>query len=164
MHRYYIHPPPLPRSAYPLQPHTGPLPIGCHFRLPPPIQPIQQVYTLYIMSLTFFIHLPMKMEPIRSSETSAIKTQTPGNYPKRNILQLEFSFVSAYRTFCPVLTSTCLFLQLSAYPTSHMTLSHFPSLCYPTDLLYPLPDASDLPHSETSIPTFQRIVLDLLTK
>jgi hypothetical protein len=31
----------------------------------------------------------MKMEPIRSSETSAIKTQTPGNYPKRNILQLK---------------------------------------------------------------------------
>ena len=29
------------------------------------------------------------MEPIRSSETSAIKTQTPGNYPKRNILQLK---------------------------------------------------------------------------
>ena len=26
------------------------------------------------------------MEPIRSSETSDIKTQTPGNYPKRNIL------------------------------------------------------------------------------
>ena len=41
------------------------------------------------MSLTFFIHLPMKMEPIRSSETSAIKTQTPGNYPKSNILQLK---------------------------------------------------------------------------
>jgi len=30
----------------------------------------------------------MKMEPIVSSETSAIKTQTPGNYPKRNKLQL----------------------------------------------------------------------------
>ena len=28
----------------------------------------------------------LKMEPIRCSETSAIKTQTPGNYPKRNIL------------------------------------------------------------------------------
>ena len=26
---------------------------------------------------------------IRSSETSDIKTQTPGNYPKRNILQLK---------------------------------------------------------------------------
>jgi len=30
----------------------------------------------------------MKMEPIVSSETSAIRTQTPGNYPKRNKLQL----------------------------------------------------------------------------
>ena len=28
-----------------------------------------------------------------SSETSAIKTQTPGNYPKRNILQATISFV-----------------------------------------------------------------------
>jgi len=27
------------------------------------------------------------MEPIVSSETSAIRTQTPGNYPKRNKLQ-----------------------------------------------------------------------------
>jgi len=35
----------------------------------------------------YFIHLPMKMEPIVSSETSAIKSQTPGNYPKRNKLQ-----------------------------------------------------------------------------
>jgi len=34
-----------------------------------------------------FIHLPVKMEPIVSSETSAIKSQTPGNYPKRNKLQ-----------------------------------------------------------------------------
>jgi len=31
----------------------------------------------------------MKMEPIVSSETSAIRTQTPGNYPKRNKLRLE---------------------------------------------------------------------------
>jgi len=31
----------------------------------------------------------MKMEPIVSSETSAIRTQTPGNYPKRNQLHLE---------------------------------------------------------------------------
>ena len=30
---------------------------------------------------------PTKIERVRSSETSAIKTQTPGNYPKRNILQ-----------------------------------------------------------------------------
>ena len=31
----------------------------------------------------------MKMEPIVSSETSAIRTRTPGNYPKRNNLHLE---------------------------------------------------------------------------
>ena len=31
----------------------------------------------------------MKMEPIVSSETSAIRTQTPRNYPKRNNLYLE---------------------------------------------------------------------------
>ena len=29
------------------------------------------------------------MEPTVSSETSAIRTQTPGNYPKRNTLHLE---------------------------------------------------------------------------
>ena len=39
-----------------------------------------------ILPLTYFIHLPVKMEPIVSSETSAIKSQTPGNYPKRNKL------------------------------------------------------------------------------
>jgi len=38
--------------------------------------------------MKYFIHLPMKMEPIVSSETSAIRTQTPGNYPKRNNLQV----------------------------------------------------------------------------
>jgi len=30
----------------------------------------------------------MKMELIEGSETSAISTQTPGNYPKENILHL----------------------------------------------------------------------------
>jgi len=41
--------------------------------------------------MKYFIHLPMKMEPIQCSETSAIRTQTPGNYPKENILQQEFN-------------------------------------------------------------------------
>ena len=39
--------------------------------------------------MKYFIHLPMKMEPTVSSEASAIRTQTPGNYPKRNKLHLE---------------------------------------------------------------------------
>ena len=33
------------------------------------------------------------MEPIVSSETSTIRTQTPGNYPKRNNLQENVDFV-----------------------------------------------------------------------
>ena len=41
--------------------------------------------------LSYFIHLPMKMELIEGSETSAIRTQTPGNYPKENILHIEHS-------------------------------------------------------------------------
>jgi hypothetical protein len=35
----------------------------------------------------FFLHLPRKMEPIERSETSALKPQTPGKYPKENKLQ-----------------------------------------------------------------------------
>jgi len=42
----------------------------------------------------------MKMEPLRSSETSAIKTQTPGNYPKRNILQLKHEHENKMGHFC----------------------------------------------------------------
>jgi len=36
-----------------------------------------------------FIDLPMKMEPIECSETSAISTQTQGKYPKENTLHLK---------------------------------------------------------------------------
>jgi len=41
--------------------------------------------------LSYFIHLPMKMELIEGSETSAISFVTPGNYPKENILQREYN-------------------------------------------------------------------------
>jgi hypothetical protein len=40
-------------------------------------------------SLSYFIELPMKMEPIECSETSTISTQTPGKYPKENILHIK---------------------------------------------------------------------------
>jgi len=36
------------------------------------------------------------MKPIVSSETSAIKSQTPGNYPKRNKLQCSTCFGCQY--------------------------------------------------------------------
>jgi len=38
----------------------------------------------------------MKMEPIVSSETSAIRTQTPGNYPKRNKLRVYTCLTQLY--------------------------------------------------------------------
>jgi hypothetical protein len=38
------------------------------------------------------LHLPMKMEPIEDSETSAFKTQTPGKYPKENILHFRICY------------------------------------------------------------------------
>jgi len=42
--------------------------------------------------LPYFTLQPMKMEPIEGSETSANMNQTPGNYPKGNLLQLFFKF------------------------------------------------------------------------
>jgi hypothetical protein len=38
--------------------------------------------------MKYFINLPLKMEPVECSETSAITTQTPGQHPKENILHL----------------------------------------------------------------------------
>jgi hypothetical protein len=35
--------------------------------------------------LSLFTFLPMNMEQIERSETSAYKIQTPGNYPEENI-------------------------------------------------------------------------------
>jgi len=32
----------------------------------------------------------LKMEPMEGSETSAFRTQTPGNYPKENIIHKEY--------------------------------------------------------------------------
>jgi len=49
--------------------------------------------------MKYFIHLPMKMEITVSSETSAIRTQTPGNYPKRNKLHLQHGESLKTRSF-----------------------------------------------------------------
>ena len=40
-------------------------------------------------SISSIFILPMKMEWIEGSETSAISIVTPGNYPKENILHTE---------------------------------------------------------------------------
>jgi hypothetical protein len=44
--------------------------------------------------MKYFIVLPLKMEPIQCSETSAISTQTPGKTPKENIFQEKKNFLA----------------------------------------------------------------------
>jgi len=51
-----------------------------------PVTALSSINTHTTQPESFFLHLPMKMEPIEGSETSAFKTQTPGKYPKENIL------------------------------------------------------------------------------
>ena len=58
------------------------LPRPCHI-------PSEYKYTHTSQPELFFLHLPRKMEPIEGSEASAFKPQTPGKYPKENILHKE---------------------------------------------------------------------------
>ena len=74
-----------------------------------------------ILPLTYFIHLPMKMEPIVSSETSAIRTQTPGNYPRRNKLHTEYGESLKTRTNLHVST---LQGHHQAYKITILTKTH----------------------------------------
>ena len=55
--------------------------------------------------MKYFIHLPMKMEQIVNSVTSAMRTQTPGNYPKRNKLHLEHG--ESLKTSIPLCRAVC---------------------------------------------------------
>jgi len=59
------------------------------------------------------------MEPIVSSETSAIRTQTPGNYPKRNNLHLQHG--ESLKRRLPTVTSieavTCILTLLYDSPS-----------------------------------------------
>jgi len=69
----------------------------------------------------------MKMEPIVSSETSAIRTQTPGNYPKRNNLHLEHGESLRTRNiFLNSISRSALYkteAQLFAHTTRHTVLT-----------------------------------------
>jgi hypothetical protein len=60
------------------------LPLPCHI-------PSEYKYTDTSQPELLFLHLPRKMEPIEGSEMLAFKPQTPGKYPKENILHKEQS-------------------------------------------------------------------------
>jgi len=70
----------------------------------------------------------MKMEPIVSSETSPIRTQTPGNYPKRNKFHID-QMMSKLNTACfvirtiqAIMSSETLRMVYFAY--KHSIISH----------------------------------------
>ena len=56
------------------------------------------------MKYIYFTLQPMKTEPIEGSETSAIINQTPGNYPKENLLYSVHGESLKSRIFKVVLT------------------------------------------------------------
>ena len=87
------------------------------FARPLPRSKPNQIYIpRTILPLTYFIHLPMKMEPIVSSETSAIRTQTPRNYPKRNKLHIYIIF-----TLCTNLTTQIQTPGMTTVQPMHIT-------------------------------------------
>jgi len=55
---------------------------------------------------SYFTLQPMKMEPIEGSEMSAIINQTPGNYPKGNLLYSVHG--ESLKSRKPALVFTCL--------------------------------------------------------
>jgi hypothetical protein len=97
-----------PLLTTPNRPLTFPL-------APPPtcLNPVRYKYPTH-QPLPYFIDLPLKMEPIECSETSAISTQTPRKHPKENMLHLthgkslesRYPILFAYVSYSSVLHST----------------------------------------------------------
>ena len=105
------------------------IPPAQHSFIPPPpsttcrasTRPVRSLYFLLVLPLPrhipsdykytdtsqpelFFLNLPRKMEPIEGSETSAFKPQTPGKYPKENILQ-----INTYHQYIILVVFFCLY-------------------------------------------------------
>ena len=82
----------------------------------------QVVYHLS-MKMEQIYHLSMKMEQIECSETSAYKIQTPGNYPKENIIYSLRHFLCFCYIYChdwKCLTDERLLLQFSSVKATNL--------------------------------------------
>jgi len=87
-----------------------------------------------------FIHLPMKMESTVRSETSAIKTQTWGNYSKRKKLHLEHgeSLKTRYLRLVLILSSfLCIVLHTAFFPAVSRPKSSIILFCFLSVLYAP---------------------------
>ena len=51
--------------------------------------PASEFHLLMFQNTLFHLHRPIKMEETECSETSALKIQTPGNYPEENHIRLK---------------------------------------------------------------------------
>jgi len=65
----------------------------------------------------------LKMKPIEGSETSAFRTQTPGNYPKENILRKEHGESLKSRNQVPFLASCSVTLGRCTFPNASDRIS-----------------------------------------
>ena len=103
---WYIHPPCLGTRPY-------------HWLRHFPITTLSGINTPHTPSPVILHHLPMKMEQIESSETSATRTQTPGNYPKEN---------NTFKTWWE--------LKIKNYKTSVLQHNREIMACYYTELSF----------------------------
>ena len=82
--------------------------------------------------LHYFIHLPMKMEPIVSSETSAIRHQTSRNYPKKEQITFKIRRKLGYKNLENLSRLLNTFLFLAPPPVDLGLLIHEVSKLHPT--------------------------------
>jgi len=66
----------------------------------------------FVSILSFLLHLPRKMEQMEGSETSAFKPQTPGKYPKENVLQFFVSHTIGPNDFHPFASAHFRYFQV----------------------------------------------------
>ena len=143
-------------SPFPLVPMTGAISFNLTY-----VNPYKRVLLDIFNGLPWLTRYPPPRELHfgRVSKTlnfcCPTRLQNPIRFDVDKYVATRILFLNAYRNFYPILKSTCLFLQLSVSPTSHMT-PHIPScicpyVCCPTDLLYSLPVISALPQSGTYV-------------
>jgi len=72
----------------------------------------------------YFIHLPMKMELIEGSETSAISIVTPGNCPKENILHCSYFIQRIEFSRCPEYKLNFFYVSRTARKVERAGLYH----------------------------------------
>ena len=82
-------------------PRPAPFPSPCLWLALANFEPnISRIYTPQHKSWTSLLRsTPMMMEPIESSETSEIKSQTPGDYPKNTIRKYTYLRQTAFAKF-----------------------------------------------------------------